>query len=65
MKRHFDFLGIKEVIEVRDSFEDFDNAFAKIHIRAINADRDKGATKLLIYTYFAGHGCMYNGATMT
>jgi len=64
MKRHFSFLGFKEVIEARDSFDDFDKAFKNINKRAIDADLDGGKTKLLIYAYFAGHGTMYNGATM-
>ena len=65
MKRHYGYLGIDEVIEVEDSFDDFDKAFKKIHKRAIDADLNGGETKLLICTYFAGHGSMYNGATMT
>ena len=65
MKRHFSYLGIEDMIEVHDSFDDFDKSFKKIHKRAIDADLSEGATKLLIYTYFAGHGSMYDGATTT
>jgi len=38
---------------------------AEITKRAIDASVSDGKTKLLIYVYYAGHGIMYNGATMT
>jgi len=65
MKRHLSFLGFEEVIEVHDSFDDFDKSFKEINRRVIEADLSGGKIRLLLYTYFAGHGNMYDGATRT
>jgi len=65
MKRHLTFLGIKEVTEVHDSYDDFDRSFKEINKRVIEADLSDGKIRLLLYTYFAGHGNMYDGATRT
>ncbi len=65
MKRNFAYLGITEVIEVSDSYDDMVKAFKDINRRCIDADLSGGQTKLLVYVFAASHGIMYNGATMT
>ena len=65
MKRHFAYLGITEVIEVSDSYDDMIKAFMYIDGRCIDAALSGGQTKLLVYVFAASHGIMYNGATMT
>ncbi len=58
MKRHFDYLGIEEVIEAEESHEKFEQSFKKIKIKVLQASLSK--TKLFLYVYYAGHGVMYN-----
>ncbi len=65
MKRHYAFLGIKDVTEVIDSYAKMDEAFKELLMKCTQADLSKGKTTLLVYVYAATHGAMYNGATKT
>ena len=64
-KEHLNDLGIEEVIEAEDSLEKYRKGLNEIRIRAIRAHLSGGKIKLLIYVYYAGHGIMYAGHTMT
>ena len=64
-KEHLNDLRIEEVIEAEDSLEKYRKGLNEIRIRAIRAHDSKGKIKLLIYVYYAGHGIMYAGHTMT
>ena len=65
MRRHFAFLGIKDVTEVTDSLEDMVQAFKKLVIKCTEANLAGSKTKLLVYVYASTHGVMYAGSTKT
>jgi hypothetical protein len=64
-KDHLHDLGIEEVIEAEDSLDKYKKGLNEILIRAVRAHDSGGKIKLLIYVYYAGHGVMYAGHTMT
>jgi hypothetical protein len=66
MKRHFAFLGIRDVTEVTDSsWYDLDKAYKKIRSQCDEAGQSEGKTKLLVYVYASTHGFMYDGSPKT
>jgi hypothetical protein len=66
MKRHFAFLGIRDVTEVTDSsWDDLDKAYTKIRSKCDEAGQSGGKTKLLVYVYASTHGVMYAGSPKT
>jgi hypothetical protein len=65
MKRHFAYLGIEEVIEVEDSYENMRQAFDQIQSKCIEANKIGSNIKLLVYVFAATHGVMYDGSPKT
>ncbi len=66
IKKHFDFLGIKDLTILENSSHDaMTTAYKEIRKKCEQADEFGSKTKLLVYVYAATHGVMYNGATKT
>jgi len=62
---HFEDIGVKEVIQVKDSYAAFRRCWLALEERVEKAHNSKGAVKLMVYIYNAGHGVMFGGSPLT